>query len=113
MLKITLVFDNTVAADMAPEEFINYYYLTDRGKTELKYITNVEQGNYDPVSEDDHIITIQEFFDACQSGSFIDYDGYACYMKDGFVHTNITLSPSYVIKNGLDRSFKYVVWYNR
>lgn len=35
MLNIKIAFDNWIAADMTPEEFVRKYYLTDRGKLDL------------------------------------------------------------------------------
>lgn len=42
MLKATIIFDNWIASDLSPKEFIKYYYLTKEGIKDCKKI-EVEQ----------------------------------------------------------------------
>lgn len=60
---------------------------------------------------DDHIMTWEDFFEYCKDKLFIDYDGHAHPMKDGFIDPNIWIYPS--TRNSIPEDATHVVWYNK
>lgn len=57
-------------------------------------------------------MTAEEFIRSVNNGCLIDYDGIGEY-SDGKQVSNIKVKPSAVKKNGLDKRFSHVVWYNK
>lgn len=60
------------------------------------------------------LMSLEDFISCCNSGGFIDYDGFGRYANSTH-ETNITISPSKV-KRGMilkDPRLTHVVWYNR
>ena len=57
-------------------------------------------------------MSLKDFIENCNSGGFIDYDGYGTYIR-GFKQSDINIYPSDV-ENGKTRTdFAEVMWYNR
>ena len=56
-------------------------------------------------------MTVQEFYECCAVGLFIDYDGSGRYVEDGKM-ASIGVSPSSILKK-IDDRFSHVVWFNR
>lgn len=65
------------------------------------------------VNDEDHLMSADEFISACQSGSFIDYDGEAEYSNGHTVYMDKIIKPSAVVRGEFDRKYTHVVWYNR
>jgi len=61
------------------------------------------------VGED--VYTVAEFREACDCGTFMDYDGFGYPVKDHMINTSITVIPSKVSKIPEDAT--HVVWYNK
>lgn len=58
------------------------------------------------------IMDLKEFAEACECGSFIDYDGHGRYVKDGMMYGEIY--PSHFDYPGVvDYSFKQIIWFNK
>ena len=79
-----------------------------------------EDGDY---VEGDYVITLAEFREACELGSFIDYDGHG-YFSDGQVafipsyeeYWDGVVKPSKFLKldlSTLDPRITHIVWANR
>lgn len=70
-------------------------------------------GNYGcgPDHEDD-VYTIEEFREYCESGGFVDYDGYGHPVKDEMCDPDIFVSPSSYAKD-IPADATHIVWYNR
>jgi hypothetical protein len=62
------------------------------------------------LSEDDYVVTVEEFRQAVGSGFFRDYDGYGHPVKDGKM-TNVVIVPSRVHEIPDDAT--HIVWFNR
>ena len=58
------------------------------------------------------VMSLQHFIDCCESGGFIDYDGYGYYVKDG-KESDIYIYPSDVKAGKVRKDFDTVVWFNR
>lgn len=58
------------------------------------------------------VMSLDEFISCCESGGFIDYDGYGHYIKDG-KETDIYIYPSDIIHGVFRDDFTQIVWYNR
>ena len=58
------------------------------------------------------LMTLSDFESACESGAFIDYDGSGNYALED-KRSQISIYPSDVIKNRVDKRFTHVVWFNR
>ena len=69
--------------------------------------------DYDLVDIPDYgdVMTVQEFYECCAVGLFIDYDGSGRYVEDGKM-ASIGVSPSSILKK-IDERFTHVVWFNR
>jgi hypothetical protein len=67
----------------------------------------------DPIDEDDHVMTVEEFKEDCASGGFIDYDGFGYPAKDGKTASGgeHRVYPSERGKIPADAT--HIVWYNR
>jgi hypothetical protein len=63
-----------------------------------------------PDDEDD-VYTVQEFWQLCQSGSFIDYDGFGHPVRERKADSSITVKPSQLDLVPCDAT--HIVWYNR
>jgi hypothetical protein len=63
-----------------------------------------------PAGEDD-VYTIDEFKEHCESGGFIDYDGFGHPVKDSKCDPSFIVKPSEIENIPVDAT--HVVWYNR
>lgn len=63
-----------------------------------------------PEGEDD-VYTVEEFNDMCESGGFIDYDGYGHPVKDSMANPSIWVKPSK--RHLIPSDATHIVWYNR
>ena len=63
-----------------------------------------------PDDEDD-VYTIKEFIENCESGGFIDYDGFGYPVKDSKACTQIIIKPSRVAEIPEDAT--HIIWFNR
>ena len=61
---------------------------------------------------DDCIITKAEFIECCQSGGFIDYDGFGHPMKENLINIDENIYPS-DYRDFINHDCTHVVWYNR
>jgi hypothetical protein len=69
-------------------------------------------GNYGCVADDeDDVYTIDEFKSLCESGGFIDYDGFGYPVKDSKCDPSIIIRPSKI--SDIPNDATHVVWYNR
>ena len=59
----------------------------------------------------DHM-KLGKFIQACQTGGFINYDGYGYYATIKLM-TGIVILPSQVKEGTIDRRWSHVVWFNR
>ena len=59
----------------------------------------------------DHM-TLEDFVDCCQSGGFIDFDGYAKYATSDKM-SDINAYPSDVADSDIDWRWTHVVWFNK
>ena len=76
----------------------------------VKFTVTGKYGNV-PDGEDD-VYTLEEFKDFCDSGAFIDYDGYGNPVKDNKADTKIILQPSYW-ESVIPKDATHIIWYNR
>ncbi len=58
------------------------------------------------------VMSLKEFIECCESGGFIDYDGFGYYVKEGKEY-NIEIYPSDVENNAIRKDFDTIVWFNR
>jgi hypothetical protein len=58
------------------------------------------------------LFTFEDFKSNCESGGFIDYDGYGYYATSK-KQSNIAIRPSHIMKNKYRSDFTHVMWYNR
>lgn len=56
---------------------------------------------------------LDKFIQLCNDGDFIDYDGWGYYSNSRDTHTKIVVYPSDIKAGKINRSYKYVHWYNR
>ena len=56
------------------------------------------------------LFTVKEFLDDCESGGFIDYDGYGNPVKDGLL-MEMPICPSQ--RDQIPTSATHILWYNR
>lgn len=64
-----------------------------------------------PDNEDD-VYTVKEFLALCESGSFIDYDGYGYPVKDNMADHSIIIMPSNAGET-IPSDATHIVWFNR
>ena len=68
-----------------------------------------------PISKDSDVYAIKEFIEMCQSGFFIDYDGFGLYATE----TEVTefpsgiVKPSDIMKNNINLNYSHIVWFNK
>lgn len=84
--------------------------------------TTVTEGNgslvpepkLEPIDPDDAHMTWEDFLDSCESGSFIDYDGFGELATATHV-SEIQVSPSSALRSTYKRPAwsTHVVWYNK
>lgn len=58
------------------------------------------------------VMSLEDFIDCVNSGSFIDYDGHGHYVKEN-KETDIMIIPSDVKHNSIRKEFNEVIWFNR
>ena len=63
-----------------------------------------------PEGEDD-VYTVAEFREQCESGSFIDYDGFGYPVKGGLSDPEIVVKPSRI--DLIPEDATHIVWFNR
>ncbi len=66
----------------------------------------------EPIPEYGDLMTMKDFEECVESGGFIDYDGSGNY-SDGKQMSNISVYPSDVIANNHDKTWGFVVWFNK
>jgi len=67
---------------------------------------------WEPIPDYGHVMTVEEFYECCDDGGFIDYDGTGNYaVKD--MMSNVEITPSKILKIGINKRFTHVVWFNR
>lgn len=57
------------------------------------------------------VFPVKEFIEDCESGMFIDYDGYGHPVKDNLMDESIIIKPSQVILIPSDADS--IIWFNR
>lgn len=67
--------------------------------------------NYGNNRGEDDVYTIDEFRECCESGSFIDDDGYGHPVKDGKADESIDIYPSSL--GDIPSDATHIVWFNR
>ena len=78
--------------------------------TEPVKFTKTGQYGCGPDDEDD-VYTVEEFRRYCDSGAFIDYDGYGHPVKDKKADVHIVVVPSKL--KAVPSDATHIVWYNR
>ncbi len=67
------------------------------------------------ISDDDDLMTTEEFTEHCKSGGFIDYDGFGMYSDGEYEYYDIffkdVIHPSSFLKKK-DHPYTHVVWFN-
>lgn len=63
--------------------------------------------------KNDEVMTVQEFEECVINGLFIDYDGSGYYSDGKMIFRDKPAIPSQIYKNGIDKSFSHVVWFNK
>ena len=60
------------------------------------------------------LMELEDFIECCESGGFIDYDGFGHY-SDGKRESSVSIAPSMAAEGMIIRrpEFTHVVWYNR
>lgn len=58
------------------------------------------------------VMSLEEFIDDCNSGGFIDYDGYGRYVRDG-KQSDIYIHPSDIRYKRVRKDFDTIIWFNR
>ena len=58
------------------------------------------------------VMSLSDFIGSCESGGFINSDGFGRYVKDG-KETDIEIYPSDVKNGNLREEFTTIVWYNK
>ena len=62
------------------------------------------------------VIELDEFIKDCESGGFVDYDGFGYYSNSQTEHEDsdeLRVRPSQIKEGIINRDYKYVHWYNR
>lgn len=59
------------------------------------------------------IMPVEQFVKVCESGGYIDYDGYGVYADDEWVYPDVIVVPSDVVRPGFKPLAPFVSWYNR
>lgn len=60
------------------------------------------------------VMPLDEFIDCCKHGTFINYDGYGYYVKDG-KQTDIKIHPTDITegKMAIRKEFDTIIWFNK
>lgn len=75
-------------------------------------VKSAKEPKWEPIPDYGDLMTVEEFYKACESHSFIDYDGNGNYaVRDKM--SNVEIVPSRILKNGINKRFTHVVWFNR
>lgn len=99
--------------DLSFEEFHNYMSQSNRKVSEAsrKY-RMVQTPKYSDIPKYGDVMSLKHFIENVKDGSFIDYDGYGNYVKDG-MESDIEIYPSDVKHNAIRKDFDTIVWYNK
>ena len=65
------------------------------------------------IPDDGDVMTKEDFISACESGGFIDYDGFGHGANPPTMDESCFIKPSEVLKKGFPEGFSHVVWFNR
>lgn len=68
-------------------------------------------GYVEDLDEDDDVMTVSTFSNACTHGHFIDYDGFGHPVKEGKANPSIYIRPSELEEIPADAT--HIVWFNR
>jgi len=78
--------------------------------TEPVTFTKTNQYGCGPDDEDD-VYTVEEFCERCNSGAFVDYDGYGHPVRDGLADESFFVWPSHAAE--IPKDATHIVWFNR
>jgi hypothetical protein len=73
----------------------------------------IEPAKIDDIPEYGNHMTLEEFKSNCESGGFIDYDGYGYYATENKMVRNKTIIPSHFKKKKVLKDYTHVVWFNK
>jgi hypothetical protein len=97
-----------------------YAELRAGGHTYAEFVASmpepIDPPVFRPVGKDDHVMTLAEFDEAVASGSFIDYDGYGAFVKDGQRSNRevwLSLFKELQKAGKVPAWATHVVWFNR
>jgi hypothetical protein len=72
---------------------------------------NKAQGYRHRVGPDDDVYTVADFKRMCEDGTFIDYDGFGCPVKDELENPDIIVKPSR--RDEIPADATHINWFNR
>lgn len=65
-----------------------------------------------PLPDFGSVMTVEDFYESCDSGMFDDEDGFGNYAVADKM-SNIGVAPSRILEKGIDKRFTHVVWFNK
>lgn len=80
-------------------------------KLRTLYNLNVEP-EFSEIPDYGDKMSLKDFIENCNSGGFINYDGFGQYATNDKI-TDIIILPSDVKKGTIRKDFDFVVWFNR
>ncbi len=64
-----------------------------------------------PIEKGDDVMTVEEFRQSCDSGMFIDYDGYGYPVRNNMADPKCQVYPSNL--SCIPSDATHIVWFNR
>jgi hypothetical protein len=104
--------DNNIIFDQKRWSKVVPYQLKElRKKIDQKIRLNLIP-KYSELSQYGDLMSVADFVKCVENGTFTNYDGYGCYVKDG-KESQIEIYPSDVKSNAIRLDFQHVIWFNR
>lgn len=95
------------------EEYLTYLE-PEQSKIETlsKELRMQMEPEYSKLPDYGDVMSLQDFIENCEDGSFIDYDGFGNYVKNNQM-SNISIYPSDIKAKKVRKDFDTIIWFNR
>jgi hypothetical protein len=78
----------------------------------VKQIKLKQPVNFEKIPDYGYKMTLKEFIEDVDYGTFVDYDGHGYYATETEM-TDIVVFPSMIINKNIDERWSHVVWFNK
>jgi len=103
-------------SQMSKLDFSEYMSLVESESERMEQLSRemrlLQKPIFSEIPDYGDLMKMSDFISCCESGGFIDYDGFGNYSRGGRM-SDIKIYPSDITNEKFRNDFDYVVWFNR